>query len=110
MNDFELTKLGSLPRHLEQTENHVLLILAHDQVISLEEKALKDTERAPAPRDEVGYVVAREEGARARSGQVGYGGRRGPACREAAGGAPAAMLEGGRAHIVGVLEIIKVIC
>lgn len=59
----EHAESGAAARDLQQTQYHVPLVLAHYQVVGLEEQALDDTEAVAAPADEVGDVVAGEEGA-----------------------------------------------
>jgi len=59
----EHAELGAATGHLQQAQYHVPLVLTHYQVLGLEQQALDDAEAVAAPVDEVGDVVAGEEGA-----------------------------------------------
>lgn len=63
-------ELGAATRHLQQTQDHVFLVLSKDKIVRLEEEALQHTQAATAPRDEVGHIVTSEEGARLGGWQV----------------------------------------
>lgn len=69
-----LTEFGATAGDLQQAQYDVLLVLAHDQVVGLEEEALDDSQSAPAPGYEVGDVVSSEECARLGAGEGAHQG------------------------------------